>query len=339
MSELWPLDVRNKLERGSVGPLRPFRCLLLMPFEGRFDKVAEAIHSIVLDTFTKLKNFGFDELPHINRLDWVTSSGVIQQEIWHEIFHADLIFCDITGYNANVMFEAGVCAGWKRIEQIVFIRDHFYKGQSPFDMAPLRYTEYELTSDGIPGFRQKVQHLVTQALIAFPDNQGNVEPITLPLHIDFNNGTDDVRIYTPQFAHRRIFNRALEFGSLLQFSHSWASIGKQPFLNISMYFKARFSNPMPGEAWIGVGLRSQHFFANFGHVLYLKKDGRIILVEPNEIPLRSMLTSSSEALFRSIWLQTMNFAFSSMNEILPSRLTNSMWHWMSQRCRRSSGQG
>jgi hypothetical protein len=147
--------------------------------------------------------------------------------VWYEILQADLVFCDITGYNANVMFEAGVCAGWKRIEQIVFIRDRFYRGQSPFDMAPIRYTEYELTSNGIGEFRRKVQQLVTQALIAFPDSEGTAEPITLPLHIDFSNGTDDPRIYTPPFAHRRVFNRALEFGSLSHFSHSWASIGKR----------------------------------------------------------------------------------------------------------------
>jgi hypothetical protein len=167
MSELWPLDVITKLDRGPVGPLRPFKCLLLMPFEGRFNAVAEVIHSVVNEVFNVLKSYLFDELPFVKRLDWVTSSGVIQQEIWREIYEADLIFCDITGYNANVIFEAGVCAGWKRIEQIVFIRDHFYKGQSPFDMAPLRYTEYELTSDGIEKFKAKVRDLATQALIAF----------------------------------------------------------------------------------------------------------------------------------------------------------------------------
>jgi hypothetical protein len=76
---------------------------------------------------------------------------------------------------------------------------------------------------------------------------------------------------------------ALEFGSLVDFGHSWASIGKHQFRNFSLRFKARFSNPQPESgAWIGVGFRSQHFFANFAHMLYLKTDGSIILVEPNE---------------------------------------------------------
>jgi len=39
MSELWPLDVKVKLDRGPIEALRPFRCLLLMPFESRFNAV------------------------------------------------------------------------------------------------------------------------------------------------------------------------------------------------------------------------------------------------------------------------------------------------------------
>src|SRR5215469_9583037 len=151
MSELWPLDVRARLERAAPEPIRPFKCLLLMPFEGRFDRVSEVIESEIRNVTSR---FQLDNLPEIKRLDWVTSSGVIQQEIWQEIYQSDLIFCDVTGYNANVLFEAGVSAGWKRIEQVVFIRDHFYKGQSPFDLAPIRYTEYDLTSDGIGRFKE-----------------------------------------------------------------------------------------------------------------------------------------------------------------------------------------
>src|SRR5689334_7469547 len=106
MSELWPLDVKKRLDRGPVEPMRSFRCLLLMPFEGRFNTVAEVIKTTVSDVFERFKSFGFEQLPNVQRLDWVTSSGVIQQEIWKEIGDADLVFCDITGYNANVMFES-----------------------------------------------------------------------------------------------------------------------------------------------------------------------------------------------------------------------------------------
>ena len=280
MSEVWPLDVRARLETASPEPIRAFKCVLLMPFEGRFDRVSQVIESEVRSVTNR---FPLDDLPQIKRLDWVTSSNVIQQEIWEEIYGADLVFCDVTGYNANVLFEAGVCAGWKRIEQVVFIRDHFYRGQSPFDVAPVRYTEYSLTSDGIENFKKKVQLLTEDALKSFPDGQGSSPTITLPLHIDFKGGVDDPRIYTPPLAHRRVLNGALEFGSLWHFGHSWASVGKRHFATFSIHFNARFANPQPG-AWIGIGFRSQHFYAKYAHMLYLKSDGSIVLVEPNEVP-------------------------------------------------------
>jgi len=194
MSEVWPADVRLTRDGGPNEPIRPFNSLLLMPFEPRFDKVADVIRSTVLE---ESKNLGFEELPNVKRLDWVVSTGVIQSEIWNEVHDADLIFCDVTGYSANVMFEAGVSGAWKRIEQVVFIRDHFYKGQSPFDLAPIRYTEYDLTSDGIGRFKEKLQNIIRIALIAFPDAQGIAPSVKLPLKMDFRNGRDDLRIYTP----------------------------------------------------------------------------------------------------------------------------------------------
>ena len=78
MSEIWPLDVKNNLSGAGVDAVRPFKCLLLMPFEARFNQVAEVINKTVLE---KIKNFGDilseTELPKIERLDWITSSGVI----------------------------------------------------------------------------------------------------------------------------------------------------------------------------------------------------------------------------------------------------------------------
>jgi hypothetical protein len=48
---------------------------------------------------------------------------------------------------------------------------------------------------------------------------------------------------------------------------------------------AQFRNPLPNvAAYIGAGLRSQHWYANYAHVLYLNSEGRIIITEPDEEP-------------------------------------------------------
>jgi hypothetical protein len=121
-------------------------------------------------------------------------------------------------------------------------------------------------------------------LIAFPDGQASSSIITLPIEINFQNNRDDPRIYTPPFAHRRVINGVLEFGSATHFSHSWASIGKAKFLNFDLEFLAQFRNPNPISAYIGIALRSQHYYANFAHFIYLTRDGRIWITEPDEEP-------------------------------------------------------
>ncbi len=66
------------------------------------------------------------------------------------------------------MFEAGVCAAWKRVEQVIFIRDAFYRPDQPFDLAPFRYASYEMTSDGLPRFHNKLENLIAEVVVRFP---------------------------------------------------------------------------------------------------------------------------------------------------------------------------
>ncbi len=285
MSEIWPLDVKLRRRSAAVQPIRPFNCLMLMPFEKRFDQIAEIIKTTVSETLKVLdSNLGINpELPQIERLDWVTSSGVIHQEIWEKVLDADLVFCDLTGYNPNVMFEVGVCAAWKDMVQVVFIKDHFFRQPAAFDIEPVRYTEYELTTDGIGLFREKVFQLTQAALIRYPNMEVCTPPSGLPLEISFKDDRDDLRIYTPPYAHRRVVDGRLEFGSIFSFAHSWASVGNQKVYTFNLKVVARFSNPTTdNSSWIGVAVRSQHFFANYSHLLYLTRDGRIVITEPNE---------------------------------------------------------
>jgi hypothetical protein len=136
-----------------------------MPFEQRFDQVADVIKDTVLRIAA---SFPFLEQPRIDRVDWITSTGVIQQDIWQKVYEADLVFCDITGFNPNVLFESGVCAAWKDIKQVAFIRDHFFRQQSAFDIAPIRYIEYSLTEDRIGDFQQKIAKVVSDAVLPSP---------------------------------------------------------------------------------------------------------------------------------------------------------------------------
>ncbi len=295
MSEIWPLDVKERETRSPEEGIKPFKCLLLMPIGSGFDDVTRIIKTVVDDHVERLFPFIQTESPIVERLDWVISSRIIQQEIWEKIVSSDLIFCDITGYNPNVMFECGVCAAWKDVEKVAFIKDYFFRQESAFDIAPKRYVEYQMTSQGRPKFIEKVEKLVDRVLIQYPNRQVKSVEVTLPLEIDFNQGQDNNVIYTPPVSHRRVVEGRLEFGSPLIFGHSWASIGKKKFHNFQLEFEGKFNNVVDkGEAWLGVGLRSQHWAPGFAHILYLRANGMIRIAEPND---------DSPALFRDNMLR------------------------------------
>lgn len=283
MSQVWPHDEELRLAGAASDAIRPFRCLLLMPFDRSFDRVADILKSVVSATVEHL-SFAFDlHLPLVERIDSVISSAAIQQEIWQKIWEADLVFCDITGFNPNVMFEFGVCAAWKNMRNVVLIRDATTQQGQVFNIQPIRYTSYQLeTDDSLRKFQNQVSQLTQNAIISFPDSEGTAPEITMPLHLSFSDNRDDTRIYTPPFAHRRVIDGALEFGSRTHFSHSWASVGKRKFRNFSLEFVAQFRNRVDQQGYIGVGVRSQHYYAQYAHILYLDWEGKVGIANPNE---------------------------------------------------------
>jgi len=282
MAEVWPFDEYRRRASAPREAVHPFRCVLLMPIGGRFDPVANVLERTVRRVVEGLGAAFGPELPIIRRVDWITASAAIQEDIWGDIAAADIVFCDITGYNANVMFEAGVAAAWKRLSRVVLIKDRFF-GQPPaFDIAPIRYIEYEITSDGVPKFEQRIVQLVTDAVVSLPDEEADSRQATFPFSVDFSDGRDDDRLYTPPFAHRRVTDCMLEFGSRTHYAHSWASLGRSRLLHIDVDATLLFRNRVPGMGFIGVGFRSQHFYANFTHMVYLNHEGKVILVQPTE---------------------------------------------------------
>ena len=45
---------------------------------------------------------------------------------------------------------------------------------------------------------------------------------------------------------------------------------------------AKSSNRIEGKGFIGIGFRSQHFYSNYTHMVYLTHEGEIILVQPDD---------------------------------------------------------
>src|SRR5260221_12463519 len=94
---IWPNAVRGS---ETEDLLRPFHCLLLMPFDSkRFEDLARELEKIVrevADVFLTTVQVG---PAVVERLDWVNAAGTIQWQLWERIQKANLIFCDLTGQN------------------------------------------------------------------------------------------------------------------------------------------------------------------------------------------------------------------------------------------------
>jgi hypothetical protein len=169
---------------------------------------------------------------------------------------------------------------------IIFLRDAFYRPDQPFDIAPFRYVKYRMTTEGLPVFESTLQQFVLDVVIRFPDReQGSASAaVVLPLEIDFSDNRDDQRLVTPPLAHRRVRDGQFEFGSLWSYPHSWATIGKCPFSTFKLQFVAHFAKLHPDKAhgFIGVGFRSHNVLVPFCHVVYLNRDGRVIMAQPDD---------------------------------------------------------
>jgi hypothetical protein len=86
--------------------------------------------------------------------------------------------------------------------------------------------------------------------------------------------------------HRRKVSDGLEFGSLYIFPNSWLTVGNDDHAQVNIEAIMRFSDRAPNlgasEGWIGIALRSQHFYANYSHLVYVRPDGTTWYTEPQD---------------------------------------------------------
>jgi len=88
----------------------------------------------------------------VKRADDLFTAHAVTSDIWEEIWGARAIVADCTGRNPNVFYEIGLAhAVGKAV--ILITQD---RGDVPFDIAHIRYIQYEYTPRGIRDFEQKL---------------------------------------------------------------------------------------------------------------------------------------------------------------------------------------
>ena len=82
----------------------------------------------------------------IVRADDVAAPGAITSDILTRLMHSDLVVCDVSFPNPNVFYELGLRHACR--PGTIIIRDR-ESARAPFDIAGLRYIEYENTPSGL----------------------------------------------------------------------------------------------------------------------------------------------------------------------------------------------
>jgi hypothetical protein len=127
----------DKEKANSVGEPESFTCGIVMPIS--------PIDGCSADHWLEVRNIIQDSVSSIERPKFtprmVSDSddvGVIQKRIVQNLYDADIIVCDVSGKNANVMFELGMRLAFDK--PVVLIKDD--KTTYSFDTGPLEHIPY-----------------------------------------------------------------------------------------------------------------------------------------------------------------------------------------------------
>ena len=79
-------------------------------------------------------------------------TGIIQTEILNSIFNSDIVICDISGSNPNVMFELGLRIALNKRVLVIYDNSKNTNKGVPFDINAIPYLEY---SEDLNRFQMK----------------------------------------------------------------------------------------------------------------------------------------------------------------------------------------
>lgn len=276
-TSIWPLDILNDLRTPERTRPDHLECFLISPFtpKDRFDD----LHSLVQDVCKAVGEQFQCELK-CERADKIAGPGVIHSDIWFHIQTADVIIVDVSGLNGNVMIELGVAAACRKKEHVIILKEDNPAEKFLFDIGPARHILYKRTWDGLKDLSQTLLNALLISLASAPFEIKTRTPVNLPLNADLTKWKDVDWLIGPSVTHRRLTSDYLEFGSLFVFRNSWLSVANLDLSNFDITAEMKFSQLRNVVGWIGISVRNQNFFANYGHLLYLASNGEVVVTVP-----------------------------------------------------------
>lgn len=170
----------------------------MMPFDTSFDEVYKTIKESIESAYPQGSCTCI-------RLDEIVTAGRITEDLVKEIQDATVCIADITGNNANVMWEVGYAMALEK--PIIFISQSI--DTTPFDVKDMRIIKY--TKDTLPtSLRVPIEKSLRETIVRYNDDNFNssrfsyyFERMGFRLHAQlldefiikkFNKATDTIRI-------------------------------------------------------------------------------------------------------------------------------------------------
>jgi hypothetical protein len=276
-NSIWPYDTFIEPRFPVKAPdIEPVTCFVAIPSrpERRWDDLFNLINQVCAGV-----GKGWSLPVKCLRAIDIASSGIIHPEIWREIRRAAIVICDVTGHNGNVILELGVAAAWRRKENVTILRDKNDDKDRLFDIIPARHIEYEISYSGLQKFASDLAAVMQEAFSNYPFQELTHRTITLPFSASLTDMGDNAALYTEDITHRRLLEDCLEFGAPLVYRHSWMCLDDLKLENVRV--KAEMKLTLDGglsDRFFGIMVRGQSFFANQGHFVLIRDDGKFYLV-------------------------------------------------------------
>lgn len=152
-------------------PEKVVTCGLVMPISAIEDCTTEhwlEVKDILIDSLNAVSDFKF-------KIDLVSNAdeiGVIQRRIVQNIYHSDIVICDVSAKNPNVMFELGMRLAFDK--PTVIIKDD--KTNYSFDTAVIEHITYprDLRFAAINRFKQLLGQKVKSTYLSGLDPNNSV---------------------------------------------------------------------------------------------------------------------------------------------------------------------
>jgi hypothetical protein len=142
-----------------------------MPISGNEDCTAEhwiEVKEILTDAVRQIKDIDFA----IDLVSNADDTGVIQRRIVQNLYRSDVIVCDVSTKNPNVMFELGMRLAFDKAT--VIVKDD--KTNYSFDTAVIEHINYprDLRFGSITRFKEQLAQKVRSTFLAGKDPNNSV---------------------------------------------------------------------------------------------------------------------------------------------------------------------